>query len=76
MRKMMMSLNDGYKIVDSLTVINMKYNYPDFVLEYGHTTANEKMANLYGASWTAHKEEVWFWFDNEFYRDDSGEVHV
>lgn len=63
-------------LISNLTVRSMKYNYPDFVKEYGHDRANEAMERVYGNQWHDNKEEVWFWFDNEFYRDSEGNVHV
>ena len=64
------------ELSSSLTLINMKYNYPDFVKEHGHDEADVRMERLYGQHWITHREHLWFWFDNDFYRDEEGNVHV
>jgi|TARA_R110000803_G_scaffold24827_3_gene59634 hypothetical protein len=50
-------------VFDELTVSCMKYNYPEFVGEYGHEEADRRMGNLFMSAWDRNKEKIWQWFD-------------
>ena len=68
---------EAHKIADSLTALNMKYNYPDiFAKSATPKEASERMRRVYGESWITHKEDVEFWYENDFYRDDEGNVVI
>lgn len=64
-------------IVNNLMVRSMKRHYADFVLNHGHSEANIKMGRLFGADmWEPNKAEINRWLENDFYRDDDGNVVV
>jgi hypothetical protein len=52
-------------VVDELSLSCMKYNYPDFVSEYGHEEADRRMKMLFMSAWDRNKEKIWQWFDAE-----------
>lgn len=53
-------------ILDTLTVANMKHNYPQFVDYYGYDRADERMEACYGDAWVKHRENIWQWFDQDY----------
>tara|TARA_Y100001963_G_C6540012_1_gene335057 strand:- start:14 stop:241 length:228 start_codon:yes stop_codon:yes gene_type:complete len=55
----------GKQLIEYLTLISMKANYPSFVREYGYELANKHMGEMFKRSWDSHKEEVWQWYDLE-----------
>ena len=52
-------------LVDSLVQTSMKSNYIDLVTIHGTEDANERMAVLFGDTWTTHQTDIWQWFDEE-----------
>tara|TARA_Y100000114_G_scaffold44258_1_gene39855 strand:+ start:136 stop:357 length:222 start_codon:yes stop_codon:yes gene_type:complete len=61
--------DDGQFILDSLTLDNMKVNYPKFlrVYSFDYDRADQAMETLYGTGgWKAHREHIWQWYDQEY----------
>ena len=64
-------------IISDLRLRSMKRHYADFVSTHGPVEADIKMARLYSTKiWEAEKDEIYRWFENDFYRDSDGNVHV
>ena len=55
------------EVVDGLTLACIKYNYPDFVTEFGHEKADSSMSRMFGTAWEKSKEQIWQWFDEVEY---------
>jgi hypothetical protein len=55
------------EVVDELTLACIKYNYPDFVAEFGHEKADSSMSRMFGTAWEKSKEQIWQWFDEVEY---------
>lgn len=53
------------QVEKTVSLTCMRLNMIDFVNEYGYEKADEKLTNLFGASYTNIKEELYQWYDFE-----------
>lgn len=61
--------DDGQFVLDSLTLDNMKVNYPKFlrVYSFDYDRVDQAMETLYGTGvWKTHREHIWQWYDHEY----------
>ena len=58
-------LGAARKLIDDMTMTNMKANYPQFVKQYGYGGANQRMEGMFLDAWEKNKEEIWQWYDFE-----------
>ena len=61
-------------MIEFLTYRNMQHNYALFIQNRTKQETDDAMLRCYGASWEKSKEKLIHWYENEFVRDESGEI--
>ena len=64
----------SYEVIDFLSFRSMQHNYAELIKTRTKEKTSEAMSTLYEALWDKAKNDVIFWYENDFVRDDDGEI--
>ena len=67
-------MKSRYEVIDFLSFRSMQYNYAELIKTRTKEKTSEAMSTLYEALWDKAKNDVIFWYENDFVRDDDGEI--
>ena len=67
-------MKSRYEVIDFLSFRSMQYNYAELIKTRTKEKTSEAMSALYETLWEKAKNDVIFWYENDFVRDDDGEI--